>query len=610
MYTIDVSKTWLDNNALSKTEEDKLIGALKTESKFMKDHYGLKFLRSLNDDDALKSIPSRGSEKTLYHELVHCDTCKSLPGIGRYPVDALGVCFVNGKWYSNAVKKIEINLNDAKKQAVVIKKSLISLLAYIEKNKKASDNKSFYEGLSTVYKKVKSNIGIKIKSTLIEKYLSYLYPQLFPPFYVGDWHEVILGDDYDKSDEIMNYYLIRLKMDASKLNPIVFGERIWNFYPCVKENEYKKIGNAIIEKYGQGSHDLKTLTGEIKTTIDGLKGIGEDAKRSGAKVLRNLPNVFPGSFNVDNIANTLVITDNSSLIVPAKTKSASGLLISSLKNSFDLYYGIPGCGKSFKVDQIVHSEYDIFIRTVFHQEYTNSDFVAQYIPSNDSKSPIDIKPGPFARALAEALLHPDKKIALVIEEINRGNAAAIFGEVFQLLDMDYDKKRSRFPLFSPILSEYLLKECHTVYKDIYLPVNLSIIGTMNTSDQNVYKFDAAFKRRWKMIRITNNSSGFDKSKDDFIVPNIGDDVLWSTFVKKINIEIINNGLEEDRQLGYWFYKKDDGLDAESFGCKVLEYLWNDVTKYNHDILFESGINSFDSLLDKYFKKENIFKLDF
>ena len=133
---------------------------------------------------------------------------------------------------------------------------------------------------------------------------------------------------------------------------------------------------------------------------------------------------------------------------------------------------------------------------------------------------------------------------------------------------------------------------------------------MNTSDQNVYKFDAAFKRRWKMIRITNSSSGFDESKDDFFVPNVGDKVCWSTFVKAINNAIINNGLEEDRQLGYWFYKKDDGLDAESFGHKVLEYLWNDVTKYNHDILFEPGIDTFDILLDKYFKKEKIFILVF
>lgn len=280
-------------------------------------------------------------------------------------------------------------------------------------------------------------------------------------------------------------------------------------------------------------------------------------------------------------------------------------------STFEVYYGIPGCGKSHSLNERLATDgYDEIVRTVFYPEYSNADFVGQLMPQkHGGNMDFVVKPGPFARALALAFSKPNKKVALVIEEINRGNASAIFGEIFQLLDVVNNQNRSQYSIFSPVLTEYLKEKCQIDLEEVYIPGNLSIFGTMNTSDQNVFKFDTAFKRRWKMHRLTNDNGGFDPTQHDFDVPNL--DIKWSEFVKKINDAILKNDLEEDRQLGLWFYQEDknDKDLTKSFGEKVLEYLWNDVTKYNHEILFNKDIKSFDELLKMYFdttKSKQIF----
>lgn len=277
-----------------------------------------------------------------------------------------------------------------------------------------------------------------------------------------------------------------------------------------------------------------------------------------------------------------------------------------------IYYGIPGCGKSFRVNEKL-KEYGYnsnnIIRTTFYLDYSYTDFIGQLLPMyKGDKIIYKIVPGPFTKALAKAFSNNKPNVALVIEEINRGNAPAIFGDIFQLLDRK--DGYSEYEIDNELIKQYFEQEEIPFEKNkkIYIPRNMHIIATMNTSDQNIFKLDAAFKRRWKMIRITNEDykKQMKDSNLDFDVPGL-ENVKWTDFVDKINNAIIKKGgLEEDRQIGYWFYQlRNDGNKKEDFANKVLEYLWNDVLKYSDkDIIFDSNIGNFDELIDIYTQSKN------
>jgi hypothetical protein len=271
-----------------------------------------------------------------------------------------------------------------------------------------------------------------------------------------------------------------------------------------------------------------------------------------------------------------------------------------------IFYGNPGSGKSYKIQQIIKNS--LAVRTVFHPDYSNSDFVGQILPKLSGGSVTYIfKPGPFALALKQAFSDLSKNAYLVIEELNRGNASSIFGEVFQLLDRN-ELGSSEYKIKNSDLEEYL--SSWGVYLDnIYIPSNLIILATMNTSDQNVYSIDSAFKRRWEMEKIRNDySSKFEIS--NLYVP--GTNVHWIDFLKTINKKIASANLDstntEDKQLGIFFASKKElsekpnesnSMSAKLFSEKVLQYIWEDVAKYNRDEWFIEGILTLDDLIDKF-----------
>ena len=281
----------------------------------------------------------------------------------------------------------------------------------------------------------------------------------------------------------------------------------------------------------------------------------------------------------------------------------------------EIYYGTPGCGKSYLVKEKygdTSDDFGISIRTVFHPDYTNSDFVGQVVPATtfDGKIRYDFVPGPFTEALREALKNPSVKVSLIIDEINRGNAAAIFGDIIQLLDRD-DKGESEYAIHNKAISEYLNRSgISSAEDDISLPSNLWIVGTMNTSDQNVFPLDTAFKRRWIMHKIRNDFKNVDNDFANMYVP--GTNVKWKDFVRKINQKIARTssyGLNsDDKQIGVYFVNKKAlsaepaSLDTEkkmAFAEKVLMYLWEDVAKLNQSEWFGDKILSLDELLDEY-----------
>lgn len=281
-------------------------------------------------------------------------------------------------------------------------------------------------------------------------------------------------------------------------------------------------------------------------------------------------------------------------------------------------YGTPGCGKSYYVQNRYLNEIGVIeqnrIRTTFYQDYTNTDFVGQILPKvhEDKTVTYEFNPGPFALALKMAIENPDKPVALIIEELNRGNAASIFGDIFQLLDRDKNG-RSQYAITNTNLQDYLnscFEEELMVFNNIRIPANLYIVATMNTSDQNVFTLDTAFKRRWQFEKLRNQFTA-EHDYQDFYVPGM-QDVTWKQFVNAINNFIVTRSDDlsaEDKQLGVYFvgkevlceYKEEcgDKVKMKSFAYKVFEYLWDDVAKFAHPDWFGVEIKTLDQLIDAF-----------
>lgn len=278
-----------------------------------------------------------------------------------------------------------------------------------------------------------------------------------------------------------------------------------------------------------------------------------------------------------------------------------------------IIYGTPGCGKSHELAKRLEKDFPEKnrIRVTFHQDYTYTDFVGQILPSvtDDDKVKYEFIPGPFSLALASAIEKMDEKVALVIEEINRGNAASIFGDLFQLLDRDADGT-SVYPLTNVQITDYLKKQLAYALDYIKIPSNLFIFATMNTGDQNVFTLDTAFKRRWNFEKISNKFTKDDAHSDRY-VPGMNN-VTWENFVVGINKHMIKEGTfdSEDKQLGKYFVTynqlvdqgEDDKQKAKTFAYKVLEYLWNDVAKFDRERWFNvTNYKTLDDVLDAWIK---------
>lgn len=252
-----------------------------------------------------------------------------------------------------------------------------------------------------------------------------------------------------------------------------------------------------------------------------------------------------------------------------------------------IYYGTPGSGKSHKVKDMVEAAYPdkderekYVFRTTFHPDSDYASFVGCYKPQmKDGAITYEFVPQAFTKAYVQAWNEPEKQIYLIVEEINRGNCAQIFGDLFQLLDRKNGV--SEYPIDADDdLRQYLEKELNEAGKagiangKIKLPANLNILATMNTSDQSLFPMDSAFKRRWnwECVPIDYNNP---KSSEFRI--SIGDqNYKWLDFLKNVNTHIFNTTGSEDKQMGNFFI--DSNVDERQFVNKVMFYLWNDVCK--------------------------------
>lgn len=278
-----------------------------------------------------------------------------------------------------------------------------------------------------------------------------------------------------------------------------------------------------------------------------------------------------------------------------------------------IIYGAPGTGKSYYVNS-----YSPSIRTVFHIDYLNSDFLGSYRPySKDDKIIYRFVPGPFILSFIEALKNPHSNFHLIIEEINRANASSVFGEVFQLLDRDSDGE-SIYKVNPDIaLKDFLdleLKDVDEWSGQLFIPKNLSIIATMNSADQGVELLDSAFKRRWTFVYMPINFEAIpvEDIRNKEVIPYSDIFISWAILAEKINLVLAKSGLPEDRLLGQFFISEEDLSSEEQIQSticgKLFIYLWDDALRHGlRNLIFDTeNISSFNDLIIGYVEGDKIF----
>lgn len=348
--------------------------------------------------------------------------------------------------------------------------------------------------------------------------------------------------------------------------------------------------------------------------------------------------------------------DSSSLNLNKPVQKLSRKTNDSLQQ---IYYGAPGTGKSYEINEITKT-YPV-IRTTFHPDSDYSTFVGAYKPVmtqvnlRDVSGHIVMENGKCVKeeritykyvkqAFLKAYLASWKKYAdggetlnpqfLIIEEINRGNCAQIFGDLFQLLDRA-DNGFSTYPIeadtdlqteiskaFSEggefslgeefniegVVSSYSgITEAVKEGRVLLLPNNLYIWATMNTSDQSLFPIDSAFKRRWdwKYVKITD-------AKKEWKIKCGSEECDWWTFVTEINKKIAKETSSDDKKLGYFFCKPDKNgntISEDKFVGKVLFYLWNDVFKDSDTSLFKVGEYTEEATFEAFYNDDNTVNIE-
>lgn len=389
----------------------------------------------------------------------------------------------------------------------------------------------------------------------------------------------------------------------------------------------------LVKSGSKGSFSIRTISKQLLGEFIDYYRKNPNKKAEDARVeLKELSDIdkYEYGYNATLTAMAKMVLDPKNELIrkgnPAESSRAENHLLKTTGLQ-QIYYGAPGTGKSKTIKDLTFGE--SVIRTTFHPDSDYASFVGTYKPITEEvtlrdcygKKVIDEEtnevvkeeriaykfiPQAFLEAYVEAWkkLGSSKKQYLIIEEINRGNCAQIFGDLFQLLDRN-EYGFSDYPIVADKdMQKYLEKEfagreitnkdeINQLYGEanmvnlimkgerLVLPSNLYIWATMNTSDQSLFPIDSAFKRRWdwKYVPIREGRDKETNAKLNWYI-NTGDKQYnWWSFISKVNELIGSLTNSEDKKLGYFFCKAKDGeIDADLFVSKVIFYLWNDVFK--------------------------------
>lgn len=421
----------------------------------------------------------------------------------------------------------------------------------------------------------------------------------------------------------------------------------------------------LVKSGSKGSFSIRTISKQLLGEFIDYYRKNPNKKAEDARVeLKELSDIdkYEYGYNATLTAMAKMVLDPKNELVrkgnPAESSRAENHLLKTTGLQ-QIYYGAPGTGKSKTIKDLTFGE--SVIRTTFHPDSDYASFVGTYKPITEEVTLRDcygkkvieeetnevVKeeriaykfiPQAFLEAYVEAWkkLGSSKKQFLIIEEINRGNCAQIFGDLFQLLDRN-EYGFSDYPIVADKdMQKYLEKEfagweitnkdeINQLYGEanminlimkgerLVLPSNLYIWATTNTSDQSLFPIDSAFKRRWdwKYVPIREGRDKETNAPLNWYI-NTGDkQYKWWSFISKVNELIGSLTNSEDKKLGYFFCKAKDGeIDADLFVSKVIFYLWNDVFKDygfdDKDFQDEEGkILSFDRFYEDKNGKTNV-----
>jgi hypothetical protein len=427
---------------------------------------------------------------------------------------------------------------------------------------------------------------------------------------VGHVENVTKGKSYNDTSEttIRIIYIFREainRMDILRCAPIAY---YWcSSMPLIGLDDH--ANQTIRNMSGSSFSDIRAFFSAIEAVTNHFKidilQIEPRFEQFFDFILPN-PQSHPTAKNLDEISS-----------IKRRSKGANPLQ--------QIFYGAPGTGKSNTIKCEVDNKGLPCVRTTFHPDSDYSTFVGAYKPTSievpvvtmigtkavsvenpngsirtEKKIVYEFVPQAFLKAYTGAWKNQDEPFFLIIEEINRGNCAQIFGDLFQLLDRNDETGRSDYPIspdediqifllsdkkygFAALKDEQkiAIPEAVQTGELMILPSNLHIWATMNTSDQSLFPIDSAFKRRWdwKYIPISDGKKGWRIKAN-------GKHYDWWQFLQKINDQIGSTTNSEDKKLGYYFCKAKNGIiDAETFVGKVMFYVWNDVYK---DFAEEAG----------------------
>ena len=527
--------------------EAKLLGTIDDEAaalyKEFRELFAPEVLKGLNGIDILHRIfiNETGVKDSLCHYLEYdkrFNLFGSVAGGSAYKYGLFYSHKENSWMTGSGQKKIRLSETEAIALGTKIRDQLVQGAEIIAGYGSLNNIKDYAELQAKLYSAMDNTIG----KAWVMMYYHMIFPELFPVFYNEEWQKRVLE---------------KINIDAD-------------------ENSFIRMGKIalFVKKCGISNVAFSKIIHKIKDKTEVDNELTEEA-------------ISEYTFDVSRVgAQNMVV------------------------------YGTPGCGKSYYVQNAILKDLNISeenrVRTTFYVDYTNTDFVGQVLPkvNADKSVTYDFNPGPFTIALTKAIEHPEQNVALVIEELNRGNAPSIFGDIFQLLDRDKNGK-SEYKIVNVNIQDYLNKifENKYYFNEIRIPGNLYIIATMNTSDQNVFTLDTAFKRRWQFEKLKNVFTEAHKYKD-YLVPGMTS-VTWQQLVDSLNNIIIahaNTLASEDKQIGVYFITDDmlcapDTIATEQkkreFAYKLLEYIWDDVAKFNRTDWFGADIKTLDQLIDEY-----------